>query len=38
VNKLEAISKKFDVQFILSVSLDEIELPEALKDKVIVSL
>ncbi len=38
VKKLEAVSNKFDVRFILSVSLDEAELPEALKSNVIVSL
>lgn len=38
VEKLEAISKKFDVQFILSVSLDEHELPESLKSNVLIAL
>jgi len=38
VEKLEILSKRFEVDFILSVSLDESELPEGLKDKVIVSL
>ncbi len=38
IKKLEAISRKFGVQFILSVSLDEHELPEALKSNVIISL
>lgn len=38
VEKLEKLSKRFEVDFILSVSLDESELPESLKDKVIVSL
>jgi len=36
--KLEAVSKKFSVDFVLSISLDETELPESVKDKVIVSL
>ena len=38
VEKLEAISTKFGVNFILSVSLDEDELAASLKDKVIVAL
>lgn len=38
VEKLEKISDNFHVDFILSVSLDEGELPESLKDKVIISL
>lgn len=38
VKKLDSISDKFGVDFILSVSLDEAELPEGLKEKVILSL
>ena len=38
IDKLEKLSKNFDVDIILSVSLDESELPAGLKDKVIVSL
>ena len=38
IEKLESISTKFGVNFILSVSLDEDELSASLKDKVIVSL
>ncbi|HKM03869.1 MAG TPA: twitching motility protein PilT [Lachnospiraceae bacterium] len=38
LNKLEQLSQKFKVDFILSISLDEKELPEVLKSKVIVSL
>lgn len=38
VDKLENISKKFSVDFILSLSLDADELPENLKSKVIVAL
>lgn len=38
VEKLEKISEQFKVDFVLSVSLDEAELPEAVKSKVIVSL
>ena len=38
IEKLEKLSKSFDVKFILSVSMDEVELPAGLKDKVIISL
>lgn len=38
VDKLEKISEKFDVDFILSVSVDEAELNESVKSKIIVSL
>lgn len=38
INRLETISRNFGVDFILSVSLDETELPASLKEKVIVSL
>lgn len=38
IAKLEKLSASFEVDFILSVSLDEAELPAALKDKIIVSL
>ncbi len=38
VEKLEKISELFHVDFVLSVSIDEAELPESLKGKVIVSL
>lgn len=38
VNRLEAISRNFGVDFILSVLLDETELSDSLKEKVIVSL
>ena len=38
VNRLESISKKFGVDFILSVSYDENELDDSLKSKIIVSL
>lgn len=38
VEKLDKVSKHFNVDFILSVSMDEAELPEGLKDKIIVSL
>ena len=38
INKLEAVSKKFGVDFILSISRDEAELPASYKEKIIVSL
>lgn len=38
IAKLEKLSASFEVNFILSVSLDEEELPATLKDKIIVSL
>ena len=38
VDKLEKISEKFGVDFILSVSKDEEELPETVKSKIILSL
>ena len=38
VAKLEEIGKLFEVTFTLSVSLDENELPDGLKNKVIASL
>ncbi|MCM1190969.1 MAG: twitching motility protein PilT [Butyrivibrio sp.] len=38
VDKLEALSKKFEVNFILSISMDESDLPAGMKDKILVSL
>lgn len=38
IDKLEKISGKFGVDFILSISVDENELPEAVKSKIIISL
>ena len=38
VEKLEKLSASFGVDFILSVSMDEGELPAGMKDKIIVSL
>lgn len=38
VQKLETISEKFGVNFVVSVSLDEDELPASLKEKVIIAL
>lgn len=38
VEKLEKVSEASEVDFILSVSMDEAELPEGMKEKVIISL
>lgn len=38
VEKLENISAKFNVDFIISVSTNEANLPESLKSKIVVSL
>ena len=38
VEKLEKISKMFEVDFVLSVSMDASELPAGMKEKVIISL
>ena len=38
VKRIEKISENFNVDFVISASLDESELSEELKDKVIVSL
>lgn len=38
IGKLEAVSTRFNVDFVLSISLDEHELSEELKSKIIVSL
>lgn len=38
IKKLEKISETFHVNFVISVSLDEDELPACVKDKIIASL
>ena len=38
INKLEKIGEKFGVDLIISISLDENEIPEDMKSKIIVSL
>lgn len=38
ISKLEAVSEKFGVNFVLSISRDEVELPASLKEKIVVSL
>ena len=38
IEKLDIISEKYDVKFILSVSRDESKLPECAKAKIVISL
>ena len=38
IKELEVLSEAFKVSFVLSISLDEDELPASVKDKIIVSL
>ena len=38
LDKLEKISETYNITFVLSVSMDESELPENAKSKVIISL
>ena len=38
INRLESISKNFGVDFILSISLDEAEFSDSLKEKIVISL
>ena len=38
IEKLDVISEKFNVRFVLCISKDEIDLPESVKAKIIVSL
>lgn len=38
IDKLEAVSKAFKVDFTISVGLDESEISDSIKDKIIVSL
>lgn len=38
INELEKISETFKIDFILSISIEEKELPEDIKSKIIVSL
>lgn len=38
IAKIEKISEKFHVDFVISISLDESELPESVRSKIIVSL
>lgn len=38
VEKLEKLGEKFNIEFILSVSMDEDELPASLHNKIVISL
>ncbi|MDO4617007.1 MAG: twitching motility protein PilT [Lachnospiraceae bacterium] len=38
IDRLEAISTKFNVNFVLSISVDKADLPENLQEKVIIAL
>ncbi len=38
IEKLDKLSEKFGVDFVLSVSMDESELPEGIKSKVVTAL
>ena len=38
IEKLDVISEKYNVKFVLSVSKDEADLPECAKSKIVVSL
>ena len=38
IGKLEKLSQRFEVDFILSISMDEAELPVELKEKVLIAL
>lgn len=38
VGKLDTISEKYGIKFVLSVSIDEKDIPESMKSKIIVSL
>lgn len=38
ITRLEVISNKFEIDFIISISIDEADLPASLKDKIVISL
>ena len=38
IDKLEKLSEKFNIDFVLSLSMDEAEVPEAVKSKIVISL
>ena len=38
LDKLEKIGEKFSIDFVISISLDESEIPESYKEKIIVAL
>ena len=38
VNKLEKIGKRYNINFVLSCAVDESEVPDSLREKIIISL
>ena len=38
IGKLEKLSEKFNIDFVLSLSMDEAEVPESVKSKIVISL
>ncbi len=38
IEKLEKLSEKFNIDFVLSLSMDESEVPESVKSKIVISL
>ena len=38
IDKLEKLGEKFGIYFVLSLSMDEAEVPEAVKSKIVISL
>ena len=38
IDKLEKLSEKFNIDFVLSLSMDEAEVPESVKSKIVISL
>ena len=38
IDKLEKLGEKFGIDFVLSLSMDEAEVPEAVKSKIVISL
>ena len=38
IDKLEKLSEKFNIDFVLSLSMDEEEVPESVRSKIVISL
>ena len=38
IDKLDKLSEKFNIDFVLSLSMDEAEVPESVKSKIVISL
>ena len=38
IDKLEKLGEKFNIDFVLSLSMDEAEVPESVKSKIVISL